>query len=221
MIIIYKKETTLTQLIETFKTSQARQKGSNRRGARIRLKESAGLTLVGTIHAQRPSRRSGHHFFITAAAGCAGCRPGAHAQARIPRGVLSRHQSGQLSAPRLPARGGSARVRDLPFRGVREVGLGAARVCDHEQTRPPREGNADDQSSAPRAIFDPKPAYPAGWPATPTNGFQPDSPKPVLRTGVLSPCREFSQRVQRAVPTTRPRARHTAACHQRHHSAAL
>ena len=39
--------------------------------------------------------------------------------------------------------------------------------------------------------------------------------------GVSSPSRGFSQRVQRAVPTTRPRARHTAACHQRHHSAAL
>ena len=36
----------------------------------------------------------------------------------------------------------------------------------------------------PRAIFDPKPANPAAWPATPTNGFPPDSPKPVLRTAV-------------------------------------
>ena len=35
----------------------------------------------------------------------------------------------------------------------------------------------------PRAIFDPKSANPAGWPATPTNGFQPDSPKPILGRG--------------------------------------
>ena len=162
MIIIYKKETTLTQLIETFKTSQTRQKGSNRRGARIRLTESARLTLVRTIHAQGPSRRSGHHSFITAVAGCVGRRPGAHAQARIPRGVLSRHQSRQPSARHLRDRRDPARIRVLPFRGAREVRSDSARVCDHGRPRSPRAGNADERSSAPRAIFDPKPANPTG-----------------------------------------------------------
>lgn len=75
------------------------------------------------------AERAHNLFHFTAAEGCAGCRHGARAQAPTPRGVLSRHQSRQLSAPRLRARGGADRVRDLlPFRGVREVGLGAARV---------------------------------------------------------------------------------------------
>ena len=160
MIIIYKKENALTQLIETFKTSQTRQKGSNRRGARIRLKESARLTLVRTIHAQGPSRRSGHHSFITAAAGCVGRRPGAHAQARIPRGVLSRHQSGQLSAPHLRDRRDSARVRVLPFRGLREVRSDPARVCEYGHPRPRRGGNADDRSSDPPCHFSSKISQP-------------------------------------------------------------
>ena len=65
-------------------------------------------------------RRAGHNLFhFTAAERCAGCRPGAHAQARIPRGVLSRHQSGQLSAPHLRDRRDPARIRVLPFRGLR------------------------------------------------------------------------------------------------------
>ena len=64
-----------------------------------------------------------------------------HAQARSPRGVLSGQQSLQRSAPRLPNRGGPDRVRDLPFRGVREVGFCAARVCDHGQPPPPRGGD--------------------------------------------------------------------------------
>ena len=52
------------------------------------------------------SAERAHNLFpFTAAEGCAGCRHGARAQARIPRGVLSRHQSRQLSAPRLRARG--------------------------------------------------------------------------------------------------------------------
>ena len=61
-----------------------------------------------------------------------------------------------------PGPRGTDRVRDLPFRGVCEVGLGAAHVCGHGQTRPARGANADDRSSDPHAIFDPISAHPAG-----------------------------------------------------------